>query len=322
MPSAAITRSLPLCLALLACGGGSSSDDSATNEGAGGQKSAGGAAGQAGNATGGKAGASNAGQAGAAASAGQAGATSAGQAGASSAGQAGASSAGQAGASSAGQAGASSAGQAGATSAGQAGATSAGQAGATSAGQAGATSAGQAGASSAGQAGAAGSAPQVPVRKIPGLESITFYETTGATQSYKFLVNGPELSKKLPDPLGAGNQDITGTSIEFYDVYYSDKDGGFDVDGAYLTISGVFPAALPAGGGLNLAEISLDYAAGSQEFGNYVASFVALGDNAVPADVSRCIDGDLGTWTTMGNTVGTASRLRLTLGFLSSSGKP
>jgi hypothetical protein len=160
------------------------------------------------------------------------------------------------------------------------------------------------------------------VRKIPGLESITFYETTGTTKSYTFLVDGPELTAKLADPLGTSNQDITGTSVEFYDVYYSDKTGGFQLDGAYLTISGVFPVALPAGGGLNLAEISLNYTAGAKEFGNYVASFSALGDNAVPGDVGKCIDGDLGTWTTMGNTVGTNERLRLTLGFLSSSGKP
>ena len=160
------------------------------------------------------------------------------------------------------------------------------------------------------------------MRKIPGLESITFYETTGKTVAYTFLVDGAELSHKLPDPLSGSNRDIQGTSVEFYDVYYSDKDGVFDPNGAYLTISGSFGATLPAGGGLNLAEISLNYQAGSKEFGNYVASYVALGDNAVPASVGNCIDGDLGTWTTMGNTVGTSERLRLTLGFLSSSGKP
>ena len=60
------------------------------------------------------------------------------------------------------------------------------------------------------------------------------------------------------------------------------------------------------------------------EFGNYVASFVILGDNAVQPDgnVENSIDGDLQTHTTMGNTVGSRERLRVTLGFLSSSGPP
>ena len=38
--------------------------------------------------------------------------------------------------------------------------------------------------------------------------------------------------------------------------------------------------------------------------------------------VDNCIDGDLQTHTVMGNTVGTTERLRLTLGFESTSGPP
>jgi hypothetical protein len=172
--------------------------------------------------------------------------------------------------------------------------------------------------------GGSGAAVVTPVRLLPGLESITFYEVTGTTQAYTFALDGPELSHELADPLGAGTGfDISGATSEYYDVYFSDADGVFDVDGSYLTISGVFDLAAPAGAGLNLGEIGLDYA-GSTEYGNYVASFVALGDNALPADVDHCIDGDLNTYTTMGNTVSAKSfeRLRLTLGFLSSSGPP
>jgi hypothetical protein len=100
----------------------------------------------------------------------------------------------------------------------------------------------------------------IPVHDIPGLESITFYETTGQVTEYTFAVNGPELSNLLADPLSMANRDIQGTSVEFYDVYYSDIDGVFDPDGRYLTIAGSFGAKLPAGGGLNLAEISLNSA--------------------------------------------------------------
>jgi hypothetical protein len=73
---------------------------------------------------------------------------------------------------------------------------------------------------------------------------------------------------------------------------------------------------------LNLAEIALHFSGSSTEYGNYVASFVALGDNKEPLSVGLCIDGDLSTHSTMGNTVGQKQRLRLTLGFNSTSGPP
>lgn len=164
----------------------------------------------------------------------------------------------------------------------------------------------------------------VPVKELLNLESITFYERTGgvAPDPFTFTVDGPELTVRLDDPLASNNFDIDGATGEFYDVYYSDVDGGYQFDGSYLTISGTFPQALPAGGGLNLAEISLNFSDQTVEYGNYVASFAALGDNAAPQNVERAIDGDLQTHTAMGNTVGQIERLRVTLGFDSTSGPP
>ncbi len=165
-----------------------------------------------------------------------------------------------------------------------------------------------------------------PVRMLPGLVSISFHERTGgnAPTPYTFTVDGPELSVRLADPLTDANFDISGATGEFYDVYYSDIDGNFELDGLYLTISGIFSTGLPAGGGLNLAEIGLNFDDETTEFGNYVASFVILGDNAVQPDgnVENCIDNDLQTHSTMGNTLESEERLRITLGFLSSSGPP
>jgi hypothetical protein len=172
--------------------------------------------------------------------------------------------------------------------------------------------------------GSGGGFVPVPVRKLPGLGSITFHERTGGTEptAYTFTVDGPELTVRLSDPLGDTNADIKGASTEWYDVYYSNEDGEFNLDGSYLTISGMFGQALPAGGGLNLAEIGLNYVDASTEYGNYVASYVVLGDNSHEPSVPACIDGDLQTHTTMGNTVGATERLRLTLGFNSTSGIP
>lgn len=202
----------------------------------------------------------------------------------------------------------------------------------SSSGEGGAGSSGNGGAAGAGGAGVGGNFvgsggggfTPVPVRKLPGLASITFYERTGGTEptAYTFTVDGPQLNNRLSDTLGDNNADITGAATEYYDVYYSDFDGTFNGDGSYLTISGIFGQALPAGGGLNLAEIGLNYVDASTEYGNYVASYVVLGDNSYEAAVDACIDGDLQTHTTMGNTVGTTERLRLTLGFNSSSGVP
>lgn len=159
----------------------------------------------------------------------------------------------------------------------------------------------------------------IAVKDIPGLLSITFYETTGKINEYTFLVDGPELNTLLPDPLSLNNRDIQGTSVEFYDVYYSDVDGVFDPNGSYLTIAGAFGAKLPAGGGLNLAEISLNYDNNELEFGSFLASFVGLGDNYAPGSEVNAVDGDLATHTTMGNNVDAPDqRLRVTLGFKSS----
>jgi len=157
----------------------------------------------------------------------------------------------------------------------------------------------------------------VPVRTLPGLVSIDFWERSGGNEPtrYTFTVDGPELTTRLTDPLTDANRDIAGVATELYDVYYSNADGTFNLDGAYLTISGMFAYAAPAGGGLNLAEVQLNTPNVAPQFGTVIGSYVALGDNAAPADVDKCIDHDLQTNTTMGNTIGTNDRLRITLGF-------
>ncbi|NEO52937.1 MAG: PEP-CTERM sorting domain-containing protein [Okeania sp. SIO3B5] len=168
-------------------------------------------------------------------------------------------------------------------------------------------------------------AQAIAIRDIPNLTSVTFWERTGGSSPtpYTFGINSSQLTNQLNNPLGIGNNDFSGVvGREFYDVYYSNADGTFNLDGEFLTISRIFDATSPAGGGLNLAEIGLNFTGEPSEFGNFVASFTALGDNAFPSTVENAIDGNLLTHTTMGNTVGQIDRLHLTLGFQSSSESP
>lgn len=164
-------------------------------------------------------------------------------------------------------------------------------------------------------------AEAAPVGTTPNLVSITFFERTGGTgpTAFTFGVNSSQLTTRLSDPLSASNKDFAGWAGggEFYDVFYSDADGSFNVDGEFVTIEAVTNVTLAdgKGGGLNIAEVQLNFTDGSTEFANFVSSFVALGDNALPSTVGNAVDGNLLTHTTGGNTVGQVQRLRVTVGF-------
>ncbi|HWP45272.1 MAG TPA: BACON domain-containing protein, partial [Blastocatellia bacterium] len=157
-----------------------------------------------------------------------------------------------------------------------------------------------------------------PVRRLPGLQSLTFYERTGGTapNPFTFAAGGPELAQRLPSPLGPANSDFRGTTREFYDVFYSDQDGTFNPDGRYVSIECVFDQQ---DGALNIAEVSLNFVGGRVENFNRLASFLALGSTAAPATAANAVDGDLQTHTTLGDTLGQSGRLRLTLSFIPST---
>jgi hypothetical protein len=157
----------------------------------------------------------------------------------------------------------------------------------------------------------------VPIRQREGLQSLTFWERTGGQPTaITFSVNSSPLVTRRNE-LHASSHDFTGASTEFYDVFYSNADGTVNADGAFVTVEAVWNFALPAGGGLNIAEVQLDFTPGGRPpvFGNTVASFVGLGDNFVPASVANAADGNLQTTTVMGNTAGQTQRLRVTIGF-------
>jgi hypothetical protein len=158
-----------------------------------------------------------------------------------------------------------------------------------------------------------------PINQIPDLTSITFWESTVAQPGQPptaYTVGGPGLTAKLTSPLTQSNNDFVGVpNAEFYDVFYSNWDGTFNPTGDFVTIEAEFPNGAPSGGGLNIARVDLNFSSGPSMFANSVASFVALGDNALPAEVGKAVDGNLLTDTTMGNTIGQTQRLRVTVGF-------
>jgi hypothetical protein len=149
------------------------------------------------------------------------------------------------------------------------------------------------------------------IRDIPGLASITFWESTGAAPT-PHTVGDSQLATRL-NALNPSSRDFEGVSgAELYDVFYSNWDGTPSLTGQFVTIEAVWNARAPSGGGLNIARVDFN---GTSQSADSVASFAALGDNAMPNDVVFAVDGNLQTDTTMGNTIGTPQRLRITVGF-------
>jgi hypothetical protein len=162
----------------------------------------------------------------------------------------------------------------------------------------------------------------VSLRTLPNLESIVFWEFSDSLSQYRFAIDSSALTTQLSAPLSAANSDFQGQAgREFYDVYYSNAEGIFDIDGGFITVAASSVSTHADSGGLNLAEVRLEFADGQVEPGGYIPSFLALGDNARPPDAAP-IDGDLATHTALGNSAATSDHLHLTVGFRSALSLP
>ena len=166
-------------------------------------------------------------------------------------------------------------------------------------------------------------AAALPLRTLPDLLSVTVHEATFGTVAVPFAPDAPELAARI-SVLTDSNRDFSFFSLENYDVFYSDADGTLNLDGAYLTVEGVWQADPPFGGGSgNIAEVELAFGGASPHsvYGGFVASF-AFGSIC---DASTClvgselaaVDHDLGTFPRMGHTspANPDDRFRLTIGF-------
>jgi hypothetical protein len=104
--------------------------------------------------------------------------------------------------------------------------------------------------------------------------------------------------------LGPNNNDFSQLPVENYDVFYSDANGAFNVNGNYVTVEAVYPNAA-GGGGLNLGAVDLIFGSSTLR-ADVLASFVGLGPNFLPGSVVNAVDADTptpSTITTMGSTI-------------------
>jgi len=155
---------------------------------------------------------------------------------------------------------------------------------------------------------------------FPGLSGIRFTEYSGGPIVTTYLPASPQMTAQL-GTLNAGSNDFTGVPQEAYDVFYSDANGAFNLNGDYVTIEATFPGT--AGGGLNIAAV--DMLLGPAPFmicrADILGSSVGLGSNYIAGSELLAVDPDTAppaapvTFTTMGNTAGINSRLRVTVGW-------
>jgi len=152
------------------------------------------------------------------------------------------------------------------------------------------------------------------LRLTPNLVSIRFVEVTGSPVSHTFGANSAQLLNQLPGVLSSVNDDFNGLSTEYYDVFYSTASGTPDANGEYVSIECTFDNN-SGGGGLNISEAYLVFADTHESCACAVASAVYIGSNAVAGSAGFAADCVAATLSTMGNTVGTTARMRITLDY-------
>lgn len=152
------------------------------------------------------------------------------------------------------------------------------------------------------------------LRHDPKLVSITFHERTSDPKVYTFAKDSPQLLEKRPLRLSPHNRDFEGWPYkEFYDVYYSNDDGGHNPNGKYITIDVAFSNHYGGGGG-NIAGVVFRYANGETVVASTLYAAFGHGKNYAQGSERKATDGNLSTWSTLGNNRGLNRNLSLTVG--------
>jgi PEP-CTERM motif len=165
-------------------------------------------------------------------------------------------------------------------------------------------------------------AQAVPIRDLTNLTSVQVLEASGGVTVFNMLPTGSVITTRLADRLTRANSDYASNANEFYDFFYSDADGTFNTNGAFLSVTAIFDNMTDSG--LNVTGARLVFVipqvAQVLEYASFVSSFVAVGTLPFPGTMDNAL-GDTPTTTTfLGDTVGQPDpvRLRITLGFESS----
>jgi hypothetical protein len=158
---------------------------------------------------------------------------------------------------------------------------------------------------------------QAAILNMPGLTHVIVWEATGPISFHLFPQNGTKMTNQLGvGVLGPNNNDFSPLPSENYDVFYSDANGNFNLNGNYVTVEAVYSNA-SGGGGLNVAAVDLFFLSSSTSLrADVLASFQGLGPNYTAGSEIFAADPDAGpsTFTSMGSTmVPPTQHLRVTV---------
>jgi hypothetical protein len=148
------------------------------------------------------------------------------------------------------------------------------------------------------------------------VKSITFWELSYPTGPipYTFITNSNQMTYRFPQKPNETFNDFIGWN-EFYDVFFSDENGNYDLNGKCITIEAVFDLEKPYRGGLNICEVQLNLNNDERVFASKVTNYNFLGSNGFVDSLMNIVDGNLMTCCWMGSTLKSEDRLSITVGF-------
>lgn len=155
-----------------------------------------------------------------------------------------------------------------------------------------------------------------PLRLEPNFVGVTIVEATSGNTVHAFGVNSTELTTMVS--LGSSS-DFNGAPGENYDVFYSDSDGSFNLDGEYITIQGIYNGN---GSGFNIGIVWFDFSNWDPIRANILTNFSPGTSNYTPGSEQLAVDGSGSTATALGQSVNVNAPMSITVGFSNEASVP
>lgn len=150
-----------------------------------------------------------------------------------------------------------------------------------------------------------------PIRTNPAFDEVLIFEGSGGVLQNSFATSSSALANELVGNLNASNRDFAGLATEHYDIFYSNSDGTFNLDGEFITIQAMYSGS---SSGLNVNDVQLRLGSNFVQRATSVSAFVPGATNFIAGNLNNAIDTDTNTGTAMGvNAPNT--RMSITLGF-------